>query len=605
MTTQTHNQMKRTCLCGEVSSQHVGSQITLMGWVDSFRDHKDSFFIDLRDKSGLVQIVLNTSKHFKLAKEIKEEYVIAIQGTAQERPKANPKISTGKFEVHVLHLEILSQAEPLPFQKNSNEDTRLKYRYIHLRDPGIQKNLELRHQFYQVVRKYLCKESFLEIETPILYKSTPEGARDYLVPSRIEKGHFYALVQSPQILKQLLMVGGLDRYFQIAKCFRDEDLRADRQPEFTQIDIEMSFADRDHVMSLTEGMIQTVWKQLLGIDIPKIPRMSYRQAMDRFGTDRPDLRFNLEICDLTSTIKELNNQTFLKKILDKEDRVVKGIVIPKAEQLSNTQLKNIIKKLLSYRSSESVPFWIKSDLHGNLKCSLKDMTENISQEIFKGSKAEPGDLLFVFADDREIACKALGELRSDMASRLNLIDNKKDKFVWVTDFPLLHYDKKAKRWVSSHHPFTSPTDESSQLLNRIAKDGGLESNAIRGLKAKAYDLVCNGYEIAGGSIRIHQQDLQKNLFRVLSFTDQEIQEKFGFFIEALKYGTPPHGGIALGVDRIVMLLCRTDAIRDVIAFPKTTSAACLMSNAPSAVDQSQLSDLGLKFTATPGVSRRI
>ena len=598
MTTQTLSQMKRTCLCGEVDSQYLGSQITLMGWVDSFRDHKGSFFVDLRDKSGLVQIVLDVSKHSQLAKEIREEYVIAIQGTVQERPKANLKIPTGNLEVHVLHLEILSQAEPLPFQKSSNEDTRLKYRYIHLRDPKIQKNLMLRHKFYQVVRKSLCTEGFLEIETPILYKSTPEGARDYLVPSRIEKGHFYALVQSPQILKQLLMVGGLDRYFQIAKCFRDEDLRADRQPEFTQIDIEMSFIDEDDVMSLTEGMIQTVWKQLLDVDVPKIPRISYKQAMNRFGTDRPDLRFDLELCDLTSTIKKLDDQNLLKDILDKEDRIVKGIVIPKAEQLSNTQLKSIVKKLLSYSNSGNIPFWIKRDLHGNLKCSFKDVTEKAIQKIFKGSNAGPGDLLFVFADYWEVACRALGDLRLDVASKFNFIDYKKDKFIWITDFPLLHYDEKESRWISSHHPFTAPANESNQLLKHIVKDKVFDNKRVKELKAKAYDLVCNGCEIAGGSVRIHQQDLQQNLLRILNFTDQEIQEKFGFFIEALKYGTPPHGGIALGVDRIVMLLCRTDAIRDVIAFPKTTNAACLMSDAPSVVSQNQLLDLGLELKKT-------
>ena len=597
---------KRTCLCGQICSDHVGSEVILMGWVDRFRDHKGAFFIDLRDKSGVVQVVLDITKHFKEVKEIKEEYVIKVKGTVEKRPNPNPKIPTGEFEVHVVEVNILSPSEPLPFQKNSNEETRLKYRYIDLRNPQIQKNLKVRHELYQSVRNYLCKHDFLEIETPILYKSTPEGARDYLVPSRIDKGHFYALVQSPQILKQLLMVGGLDRYFQIARCFRDEDLRADRQPEFTQIDIEMSFVNPDDVMDLTEGMMRRVWKDVLDIDIPKIKRISYQDAMDRFGTDRPDTRLG-ELCDLTSTsqfLKKLNEkkpnigvQELINKHIaqiSKGNRIIKGILIPNGGSLSNTQLKKVAQNVRNDNDTTEGPFFIKTDPQGNLSSSFFKYFESYAEHVFEVANAKTGDLVFWLSGKKEIVCKTLERLGSDLAQKFNLVDKDKFEFVWVTDFPLLHYDDQSKRFVSAHHPFTSPTDESAAIINDN-KDISEQHNQILNLRAKAYDLVCNGHEIGGGSIRIHRPELQQKVFKLLSLTDQEIQDKFGFFINALKYGTPPHGGIAMGLDRIAMLLSGTDAIRDVIAFPKTTSATCLMSNAPNEVSGEQLLELGLEI----------
>ena len=594
---------QRTCLCGQISSNHVGHQVTLMGWVDRFRDHKGAFFIDLRDKSGIVQVVLDITKHFTEVKEIKTEYVLQIKGDVEKRPNPNPKVPTGEFEVHVSDINILSSSEETPLQKNANEETRLKYRYIDLRNPQIQKNLITRHKLYQSARNYLCEQDFLEIETPILYKSTPEGARDYLVPSRIDKGHFYALVQSPQILKQLLMVGGLDRYFQIARCFRDEDLRADRQPEFTQIDIEMSFANPDDVMELTEGMIRRVWKDVLDIDIPKIKRISYQEAMDRYGTERPDTRFDLELQDIT--------EAYNKSIYPV--KAAYSIIIPKkhleGKTLSKSQLKKMLKEYdIKYNLNNSLIgcCWIKCESEGHLETNISKSTpvDNV-KKAFEAAKANVGDMLFIimaYDDDVPIALKVIqevclkksGELRLELAQRFNLIDSNKFEFVWVTDFPLLHYD--GQRFVSAHHPFTSPTDESAAIIDQIVSDNKNLSehhDQILNLKAKAYDLVCNGHEIGGGSIRIHRPELQQKVFKLLNLTDQEIQDKFGFFIDALKYGTPPHGGIAMGLDRIAMLLSGTDAIRDVIAFPKTTSATCLMSGAPNQVSDQQLSELGL------------
>ena len=596
---------QRTCLCGQISSNHVDSQVTLMGWVDRFRDHKGAFFIDLRDKSGIVQVVLDITKHSKEFKEIKTEYVLQIKGDVKKRQNPNPKIPTGEFEVHVSDINILSSSESLPLQKNANEEKRLEYRYIDLRNPQIQKNLITRHKLYQSVRNYLCEQEFLEIETPILYKSTPEGARDYLVPSRIDKGHFYALVQSPQILKQLLMVGGLDRYFQIARCFRDEDLRADRQPEFTQIDIEMSFVNPDNVMELTEGMMRRVWKDVLDRDIPEIKRLSYQDAMDRYGTDRPDTRFDLQPQEITETFKNLifpveaaNSIIISKKHLD-------------GKTLSKSQLKKILEQ---YNLSD--PFkgccWIKYNEEEHLETSLgKSIPTDNVKKVFEASKANIGDMLFIiiFKDSKpddffdlkviqEALHKDSGKLRLDLAQRFNLIDKDKFEFVWVEKFPLFHHDDQSERFVSSHHPFTSPTDESAAIIDQMVSDNediSKHHDQILNLKAKAYDLVCNGHEIGGGSIRIHQPEMQQKVFKLLNLTDQEIQDKFGFFINALKYGTPPHGGIAMGLDRIAMLLSGTDAIRDVIAFPKTTSATCLMSGAPNKVSDQQLSDLGLEI----------
>ena len=587
MTNKNISCFQRTCLCGQISEEHLETQVTLMGWVDRFRDHKGVFFIDLRDISGVVQVVLDISKHSSIAKDIKEDSVLSVDGKVQKRLKENPKLLTGQFEVQVESkngVKILSHADPLPLQAEANEETRLKYRYLDLRKPHLQQNLIKRHHFYQIVRKYLCQNRFLEIETPILYKSTPEGARDYLVPSRIEKGHFYALVQSPQILKQLLMVSGMDRYFQIAKCFRDEDLRADRQPEFTQIDIEMAFVDKKDVMSLTEGLIKVLWKELLNIDIPHIAQWTYEEAMNKYGTDKPDLRFELEICDLTETYKSLPE---LAEHI-KENSVVKGIKL--SQDMSVSQMKKFVSSDLTMQNLALV--WIKSDKEGHLKSSHR-MSEKAQKQIFANAKAQHGDTLFVMTGEWAFVCTALGKVRLKLAEMFHLIKDKNDfQFAWVIDFPLFSQNEEG-HWGSTHHPFTSPTDKASLKLHDMLGTANMNYQD-KELTARSYDLVCNGHEIGGGSIRIHDQEIQKNIFTALGLTPEDIQNKFGFFIEALQYGTPPHGGIALGVDRMVMLLCKTDAIRDVIAFPKTTKASCLMSNAPSVIKKEQLSDLGLK-----------
>lgn len=609
--------LKRTCLCGQVKAQHINLEVTLMGWANTYRNLGKLLFIDLRDRSGLVQITLDTEQ-IPLAKDVREEYVIAIQGKVQQRPEdmKNPKLPTGDLEVAASHLTILSKSQPIPFQadeppenqQNSKasqtetssttqmhvtDQTRLKYRYIDLRRPQIQQNLILRHRFYQEVRKYLCQQNFLEVETPILSKNTPEGARNYFVPSRISKGHFYALVQSPQTFKQLLMVSGFDRYFQIAKCFRDEDLRSDRQPEFTQIDIEMSFVDRDDVMSLTEGMIFKLWKTLLGTEVSSpILQMPYQEAMDRFGTDRPDIRFDLELHDLTFVIKAINEQItnvrLFEGVLSKKNGVFKGLLVPHQpllEQLtSRSQIDKLGKKIIQMGGKGLI--WIKQDMQGHFKSSIsKIVSEEHLQKIFEHLGGKPRDVAFLIGDDWEKACLLLGWIRLDFAQKLKLIDKDEFKFLWVTDFPLLQYDAPSQRWMASHHPFTSPNDKSEKLL--------LSGETSKNMLSKGYDLVCNGCEIAGGSIRIHRSDVQQRLFEVLGLTDQYIQDNFGFFIQALQYGTPPHGGIALGVDRILMLLCKTDNIRDVIAFPKTTKGTCLMSDTPSRLESDQLDELGL------------
>lgn len=587
--------LKRTNYCAELGSANVGESVILMGWIDTRRDHGGLVFVDLRDRTGIVQVVMDPSNETtQAAKDIRGEYVVAIKGEVRSRPDGmiNKKLATGEIEVVAEKLEILSRAETIPFQindKNVTETTRLKYRYIDLRNANMQRNLMVRHQFYQVVRQTLCDQNFLEIETPILYRSTPEGARDYLVPSRVTQGHFYALPQSPQTLKQLLMVSGMDRYFQIARCFRDEDLRADRQPEFTQIDLEMSFAGVDDVIEVNEKLLRDIWKQILNQDIGDIPRMSYHEAMNRYGIDRPDTRFELEIKDLENVAKGSGFRLF-EDALEKGGSV-KCIVIPKEGEISRGKIDKLTS--MAKQVGGKGLMWIKVSSSGEINSPLtKFLSEDKVKAIISEAGASNGDLILVVGDTWEIACTVLGHLRIHFGKELKLIDESQFKFLWVVDFPLMAYNPEGKRWESLHHPFTAPTKESEEVLL-----SGDESR-YGTLKAQAYDLVCNGYEIAGGSIRIHNQETQNAVFKALGLSQEEIKEKFGFFVEALKYGTPPHGGIAWGVDRSVMLLCGTDAIRDVIAFPKTAKATDLMSEAPSRVGRDQLLELGIRLASS-------
>ena len=590
-------QLKRTCYCGQVTEQYLDQDIVLMGWVDSRRDHGSLIFLDLRDREGRVQVVLDPSlPGFELAHKIRGEYVIAIQGQVKGRPQGmqNLKISTGKVEVEVKKFEILSEASPLPYQiddVNVNENTRLKYRYLDLRSPRMQKNLKLRHQVTQFVRNFLSQNDFLEVETPILYKSTPEGARDYLVPSRVNPGNFYALPQSPQTLKQILMISGYDRYFQIARCFRDEDLRADRQPEFTQIDIEMSFIDEDDIIELNERLLSAIWKQFRGAEVGAIPRVTFQEVMDLYGSDKPDLRFDLKIVDLSEYFKSTEFQVF-KEVLTRGG-VIRGLPVPGQAKESRGYFDRLTETAKNAGAKGLV--WIKWDSEKIQSSISKFFSEEQLKSICLSLGAKMGDAAILVADDYQVVCDALGTLRGYLGQSLKLIDETKDAFLWVVDFPLFEYSPQDKRWVARHHPFTSPKNQHFDILIK-----GDEASYGKCL-AKAYDLVCNGYEIGGGSIRIFRSDVQQAMFQSLGLTEEDTKQKFGFFIEALKYGTPPHGGIAWGMDRLVMLLAQTTAIREVIAFPKTAKATDLMSDCPSPVAPEQLIEVGIRLT--PAASR--
>ncbi len=566
-----------------------------MGWVDTRRDHGGLVFIDLRDRTGILQLVLDPSQNeTSVAKDLRGEFVIAVSGKVRPRPEGmkNTKLPTGEIEIDVKRCEILSKAETVPFQtndKNVGENIRLKYRYLDLRSSQMQSNLMIRHKFYQIVRRVLDQEGFLEIETPILYKSTPEGARDYLVPSRVSQGHFYALPQSPQTLKQLLMISGMDKYFQIARCFRDEDLRADRQPEFTQVDIEMSFVEPEDVMQINEKLIRSVWKEVLNLEIPEIQVMNYFDAMNDYGTDRPDTRFDMKLSDVGEELKGAGFRLF-DDVLEKGG-AVKAMTISEQGEMSRSQIDKLTK--LARQMGAKGLMWIKSNSAGELNSPLvKFLDDSVVRKAFEKAGAKNGDSVLIVADEWRISCTVLGHLRLQLAEDLKLIDESQFNFLWVVGFPLLDYDADNKRWVACHHPFTAPSDSSLEdLLSGDDKKMGE-------LTAKAYDLVCNGYEIAGGSIRIHDQEVQSAMFKALGLSKEETRQKFGFFVDALKYGTPPHGGVAWGVDRVVMLLCGTNAIRDVIAFPKTSRAVCLMSEAPSVVERDQLLELGVRLSPT-------
>jgi len=599
---------------GELTGAHEGKEVTLAGWVAKRRDHGGLIFIDLRDRYGITQLVFDPalsgdSATKEGAEKVRSEYVLSVKGIVRRRPgeMVNPKLATGEIEIVVKELHILSEAKTPPFQitdeTDAGEALRLKYRYLDLRRPAIQNNLIVRHKLYQVVRRYLDANKFLEIETPILFKSTPEGARDYLVPSRVNAGTFYALPQSPQIMKQLLMVAGFDRYFQIARCFRDEDLRADRQPEFSQIDIEMSFTNREIIYGLMEGLVKELFREIKGMDISTpFPRLSYQEAMDDFGVDKPDTRFGLKIKDATKIFAKSGFQAF-RNVID-QGGYVRGLHLDLATQgtqaFSRKELDDLTKLVQQHGPKGMAWVKVETSKEGPQLTFNSPIAKFLQPEevesLIKAWGLRAGDLLLLVADTAyNTMCAGLGALRNHLGKKLELIDASLYNFLWVTDFPLLEYDPDQKRYGACHHPFTSPSPQDEAKL--------LAGEDLGNLRAAAYDLVLNGFEVAGGSIRIFRQEVQKAMFRALGFSEAEAKEKFGFFVEALEYGTPPHGGMAFGVDRLVMLLVGTDAIREVMAFPKTQKATCLMSECPSTVTPEQLAELHVallkKQTALP------
>lgn len=586
--------IKRSHSCGELSASHSGQEVVLMGWVDVRRDHGGLIFVDLRDRYGITQIVLDPAKDgLSEAKSLRNEFVIALKGKVNLRPEgmANKNLSTGEIEVDVQELKVLSVAEVPPIQVNDDkvsEVTRLKYRYLDLRSRKLQSNFVIRHRLNQIIRKELSALNFLEVETPILYKSTPEGARDYLVPSRVHPGSFYALPQSPQTLKQLLMVSGFDKYFQIARCFRDEDLRADRQPEFTQLDLEMSFIDMDDVMSLNENIMRTVWKEIRGKEIAEFPVLSYEEAMNNYGNDKPDLRFGLKLNDLSEVLLNSGFKVFDDAIA-REDGAVKGICVEgAASEFSRAKIDKLTK--MAQKSGAKGLVWIKWEADKISSAVSKFFDDEKLKSIVSAMGGKEGDMALIVADTWSTTCSVLASLRLHLGKELNLIDTTVDKFCWVIDFPLLEFSPEDSRWYAVHHPFTMVKDE---YIDDLVSGN---SEKFANMKAKAYDLVCNGYEIGGGSIRIHNPKVQDAMFKALGVSEEEQQERFGFFVDALKYGTPPHGGIAWGLDRVSMILCNTENIRDIIAFPKTTKASDLMSEAPSIVDREQLLELGIRLS---------
>jgi aspartyl-tRNA synthetase len=582
----------RTYYCGEVTEQAIGEKVKLKGWVQKRRDLGGLIFIDLRDRTGIVQVVFNpevSEEALKVAEFVRNEYVLDVEGTvvAREEGTINPNLPTGKIEVQAERITIINAAKTPPFviadQTDVSEDVRLKYRYLDLRRPVMFNTFKMRHQVTKAIRDFLDEEGFLEVETPILTKSTPEGARDYLVPSRVHPGEFYALPQSPQIFKQLLMVAGFERYYQIARCFRDEDLRADRQPEFTQVDIETSFMSQEDIMEMVERMMARVMKIAKGIDLPlPFPRMSYDEAMSRYGSDKPDTRFAMELVDLSEQVRGCGFKVFASAV--ENGGQVKAINVKgAADKYSRKDIDGLTEFVSRYGAKGLA--WLKVEEDGLKGPIAKFFTEEEQKGFKQALEAETGDLLLFVADKKSVVADALGALRLKLGKELQLIDETKFNFLWVTDWPLLEYDEEEGRYYAAHHPFTMPVREDLSLLET-------EPSKVR---AQAYDLVLNGYELGGGSLRIFERDVQEKMFKVLGFTKEEAREQFGFLLEAFEYGTPPHGGIALGLDRLVMLLAGRSNLRDTIAFPKTASASCLLTEAPSAVSEAQLQELHLSL----------
>ncbi len=587
---ETMKGLVRSARCGEFSVANVGQEVTVMGWVQKQRNKGGIIFVDMRDRSGLLQVIFEEadcgSDNFAKAEKLRSEFVVAVTGVIEKRSGAvNENLATGEIEVRAKSIRILSESEtpPFPIESDSKtkEELRLKYRYLDLRRPDLQSNIILRSKIVSAMRDFMAKEGFLEIETPILCKSTPEGARDYLVPSRVHPGTFYALPQSPQIFKQLLMCSGYDRYFQIAKCFRDEDLRADRQPEFTQADMELSFVDVEDVIEVNERLIQHICKEAIGLEVSlPIPRITWQDAMDRYGSDKPDTRFGMELTNVTDVVKGCGFSVFTSAI--ENGGSVRGINAKGQAEMPRKKIDALVEFAKGYGAKGLAYLAVLPD--GTYKSSFaKFMTEDELKALVEAMGGESGDLLLFAADKNKIVYSVLGALRLEVAKQMDIIDNDKFNFVWVTEFPLLEYSEEENRYVAVHHPFTMPMEEDWQFIDT---DPGK-------VRAKAYDIVLNGVELGGGSVRIHQNDIQEKMFEVIGLTKEEANDKFGFLLSAFKYGVPPHAGLAYGVDRFVMLLVKAESIREVIAFPKVKDASCLMTDAPNVVEQSQLEELSI------------